>query len=239
MQGRIINVSPGEHLFNQGTPADRVYNLMQGKISLWKDGARIAELASNNIIGFEGLYNTAGIYPYSAYADSYCRLYMFPQEILPEMFLTHPKLGEQAYRDLASQLNNLWEFISLSGQGNKAPYFLGDIKSFNPGDYVIKEGENTNEIYRIISTDLGLEVSKQGETINTLTQPGDFFGEMAAVLQEPRSASVRSLGESVLEIHPGELLYHILSDYPELGYRLVKDLSRRLADMNQYILGKS
>jgi len=236
IQEKLINISPGKYLFTQGSPADMAYNLMQGRISLWRDGIKVSALDSNNIIGFEGLYSKAGTYPYSAYAETYSRLYIFPREKLPEMFLTHPTLGEQVYRDLAGRLNNLWQFVSPLGQKNDAPYFLGEIKSFYPGEYVIREGEDTKEIYRIISTDLGLEVSKQGETINTLTQPGDFFGEMAAVLQEARNASVRTIGESVLEIYPGELIYNILYDYPQLSHCLIKNLSRRLADMNRYIL---
>jgi len=236
IKDRMINLAPGKYLFLQGTPADCAYNLMQGKVSLWKDGNRVSVLSSNNIIGWEGVYSSTGVYPYSVYVENQSRFYIFPQEKLPEMLLDNAKLGLQAYRSLGKQLNNLWEFISHPGQKSEVPHFLGKIENFHPGDYVIKEGEYTDQIYRIISTDLGLEVSKQGESINTLTEPGDFFGEMAAVLQEPRTASVRSLGESVLEIYPSQLLYNILSDYPELSYRLISNISRRLEDMNQYIL---
>ena len=183
-------------------------------------------------MGLEGAYAPEGLHPCTARAEKRCRLVVFSLEQVPESLLSSSQMGERVVFSLARQLHQSWDRLSGQKSGQLQPSFLGQVLAVEPGTVVIQEGEATDELYRIIATDQGLEVSSQGKVLSVLDQPGEFFGEMAAVLGEPRTASVRSLGRSTLEVYPSRLLFHILTDYPELSLRLIQGLSRRLQAAN-------
>eukprot|EP00795_Rhopilema_esculentum_P005180 gene5180-313_t len=65
------------------------------------------------------------------------------------------------------------------------------LKSFNAGDYVIKEGDSGNEMY--VLADGTLEVSKDNEVLGNPMKPGTLFGELAILYNCTRTASVKAV----------------------------------------------
>jgi CRP-like cAMP-binding protein len=233
-RANIITFPRGEEILAHDTPAEHVFIIVSGKVSLWRNGQWLTALSSQSILGLEGLYNRNGVYAYTAKTETLCRMIKYPvTEFMDSLYQT-PRLTELTFSSLIRQLDMGWEKISRVGHENeKEVFFAGDIRSCQPGELIIREGENTNEIFRIISTELGLEVSKGGQVLAVLNEPGEIFGEMASVLQEARTASVRSLGHSVLEVYPPQQLLEILSDYSDISLRIIKSLSRRLAETSR------
>ncbi len=60
--------------------------------------------------------------------------------------------------------------------------------------------------------------------------PGDHFGEMAMLDHEGRSATVTAATDLVLAAVPEWGFKPFLQDHPEVTYRLLETLSRRLRD---------
>jgi CRP-like cAMP-binding protein len=60
--------------------------------------------------------------------------------------------------------------------------------------------------------------------------PGDHFGEMAMLDQQGRSATVTAASDLVLAAVPEWGFKPFLQDHPEVTYRLLETLSRRLRD---------
>ena len=60
--------------------------------------------------------------------------------------------------------------------------------------------------------------------------PGDHFGEMALLDHEGRSATVTAASDMVLGAVPEWGFKPFLQDHPEVTYRLLETLSRRLRD---------
>jgi CRP-like cAMP-binding protein len=60
--------------------------------------------------------------------------------------------------------------------------------------------------------------------------PGDHFGEMAMLDHQGRSASVRAASDLVLAAVPEWGFKPFLQDHPEVTYRLLETLSRRLRE---------
>jgi CRP-like cAMP-binding protein len=60
--------------------------------------------------------------------------------------------------------------------------------------------------------------------------PGDHFGEMALLDHQGRSASVRAGSDLVLAAVPEWGFKPFLQDHPEITYRLLETLSRRLRE---------
>lgn len=58
----------------------------------------------------------------------------------------------------------------------------------DPGDFIIQEGQDDSRIFILLTGKL--EVQKNGESLAVLENPGEIFGEQAAVSDEKRTASV-------------------------------------------------
>ena len=69
-------------------------------------------------------------------------------------------------------------------------------ESIGAGAEIVREGEEGNRFYVVLSGVLAVSQEARGER-NVLT-PGDYFGEVALAMDMPRTASVRALTPSVV-----------------------------------------
>jgi len=90
---------------------------------------------------------------------------------------------------------------------------------FLPGDFVYKAGELGRDMY-FISRGTLEALSKDGKTIYATLGAGDFFGEIALVLNQRRSASVRALSYCDLYRLDKEMFERVLAHYPEIGRQI-------------------
>ena len=103
------------------------------------------------------------------------------------------------------------------------------------GEVVVSEGEQAREMFVVIGGEL--EVIKEGRAGGdvrvALFGPGDWFGEMAILDVQPRSASVRAVAPTMLVRITAEevdkLLYRRdLKAYALFVMNIARELSRRL-----------
>jgi CRP-like cAMP-binding protein len=111
-------------------------------------------------------------------------------------------------------------FERCSKRELKAVAALADEMDFPPGKTLTREGAPGREFFVLIEG--SAEVRRKGRKINTM-QPGDFFGEIALVTGQPRTATVTATATS-----PVRAL--VLTD------RAFKDLLRRTPSMQQKVL---
>ena len=111
--------------------------------------------------------------------------------------------------------------------------------SYNNGDVLIQENDSSDDMYVIGSGAVEVLmnpsfVSAKEEDIESVVVaellPGQSFGEIALVDQGIRSATVRVNKDSsyVLRIARSKLML-LCDTYPELGYKLMKNLAADLA----------
>lgn len=103
------------------------------------------------------------------------------------------------------------------------------------GTRVVSEGDAAREMFVVVSGELEvLKRSPGGSDVRVaMLGPGDWFGEMAIVDVQPRSATVRSLAPSTLvrisAEHVDRLLYRRdLKAYALLIMNIAREMSRRL-----------
>jgi signal transduction histidine kinase len=110
--------------------------------------------------------------------------------------------------------------------------------SFASGQLIFKEGDPGDGVY-VVKTGL-VQISavlENGERqVLSEVPPGDVFGEMAALDNQPRSASASAQGDTTVVFVPREALVNVLKRSPELSLTLVQEISGRLREFNrQYI----
>lgn len=106
------------------------------------------------------------------------------------------------------------------------------------GDYIFEENTPGDELYVIANGEVEIQVNpallgrdKHGgpQTIATLRR-GQSFGEIALVDEGLRSASARCAQQDTrLLVIPREKLMLLCDTYPQLGYRLMRNLAADLA----------
>jgi type IV pilus assembly protein PilB len=109
-----------------------------------------------------------------------------------------------------------------------------DIEKYEDGDVIIREGNTDVDFFKLLRG--GLSVLKGGKKIAELTEPGEYFGEMAVLSGEPRNASIVSLGRSAIKRYPGDKLYEIIENYPDVSGHLFRAMASRLHKTNQIIV---
>jgi CRP-like cAMP-binding protein len=112
---------------------------------------------------------------------------------------------------------------------------LGIRKTFKKDSVVLFEHEAGSALFVIISGKVKISrVSEDGkEVILTILSDSDFFGEMAIIDGQSRSANVTAMDDTdILIVQRNEFL-QLLRDYPEISISLLQELTKRLriADM--------
>jgi len=109
-----------------------------------------------------------------------------------------------------------------------------DVEEYEDGDVIIREGNQDIDFFKLIRG--GLTVVKSGKKIAELTEPGEYFGEMAAISGEQRTASIISQGRSTVKRFPGDKLDEIIEKYPDVSAHLFKTMTSRLLKSNQILV---
>lgn len=109
---------------------------------------------------------------------------------------------------------------------------------YKAGKTVFREGDTGDGIYVIIEgcVQISALVGQGERRVLSRLGPGDFFGEMAVLDNEPRSATTTAETDAQLYFIPREELLQMLERSPRLAVSLVREFSLRMRDFNrQYI----
>ncbi len=109
-----------------------------------------------------------------------------------------------------------------------------DVEEYSDGDVIIREGNKDIDFFKLIRG--ALNVVKGGKKIAELTEPGEYFGEMATITGEYRTATIIASGRSTVKRFPGDKIDEIIEKYPEVSSHLFKTMTTRLLKSNQIIV---
>ena len=100
-------------------------------------------------------------------------------------------------------------------------------KRFAPHTALVRIGRPADAFYVIIDGRARVELPNGG---HVELHSGDFFGEMALIDGEPRSASVSSESDVYAMIIPRGKFLKVLEDEPKIALAIMVTLTRRLRD---------
>jgi CRP/FNR family cyclic AMP-dependent transcriptional regulator len=138
----------------------------------------------------------------------------------------------------ASALSQADIFMDLTNTQLELVASICEEKTYEEGALIFAENTSGNELYVIVDGEVHIQVdpalvgrSEAGglRTITTLRR-GQSFGEVALVDQGVRSAAARSARHNTrLIVIPRDKLMLLCDTYPQLGYRLMRNLAEDLA----------
>ena len=104
---------------------------------------------------------------------------------------------------------------------------------FQPGQVIFREGESSQEAYRILRGRVEISIVADGKPV-ILAQlgEGDIFGEMAMVDERPRSASAQSLEVTECEVLTPENFNELVLSRPEVLIPYMASFFERLRTAN-------
>ena len=110
--------------------------------------------------------------------------------------------------------------------------------TFSPGQQIFKEGDPGDGMYVVKAGEVQISaMMSHGERhVFSRVLPGDVFGEMAVLDNQPRSAGASAQGDTTVYFIPREQLVKMLKESPDLSMTVIQEISGRLREFNrQYI----
>jgi len=127
-------------------------------------------------------------------------------------------------------------FAGLSAEQREVLLLHFETRRVQPGERVIRAGDKANNIYFISSGEV--EVVPRGRTEKIKLGPGAFFGEMALLTGEPRSADVTALDYCKFLTLSRRDFRQLVKKHPSIRDQIVTQASERGA-MNRALLERS
>ena len=106
--------------------------------------------------------------------------------------------------------------------------------AFRAGDAIIREGDEGDTAFFIVSGSVEVLVGSGGRRVGLLGT-GEVFGEMSLIEPGPRSATVVALTDVDCLVTTYDEFIASLEDNPERAIAFMKTLVRRLRQMNELL----
>lgn len=100
---------------------------------------------------------------------------------------------------------------------------------FTPGDYVIRAGEQGRDMFFISRGSVEVVSPDSNEVFNVLSQ-GDFFGEIALLEDQPRTASIQAVDYCDLYRLTREVFLRVVSQHKDIAHKIEEKARERTRD---------
>jgi membrane protein len=104
---------------------------------------------------------------------------------------------------------------------------------YRRGSYIFREGDHDHDMYYILSGRVRVE-KNAGHVRKTLSdlEPGEYFGEMAPLIDAPRTASAQALEDSTLAVIDRKTFLNFLRENEGMSLFMLREFSNRVLRIN-------
>jgi CRP/FNR family transcriptional regulator, cyclic AMP receptor protein len=107
--------------------------------------------------------------------------------------------------------------------------FTSERMTFKAGDVVMRQGDPGDAAYIVMAGDADVYVSTPNGELKVATLGvNDIIGEIAILIDIPRTATVRAVGELTTLRISKDHFFRLMTEVPEMGIEVMKELARRL-----------
>jgi len=138
--------------------------------------------------------------------------------------------------DVTEILQDTFPDLDAEALATLAP--LVRVQPYPPGTLICREGAYEDVFYLIVTGEVAItkHLSAGEERVLRYSGAGDFFGEMALIQDQPRSASVRTTQPTTLLEFDRDVFEHLMVSSPGLAWRIVSTTFDRLRTNDQAAL---
>lgn len=133
----------------------------------------------------------------------------------------------------AQRLQSMWLFSSCNRKELALLERACDEVSVRSGTVLCEEGKSGSEFFLVIDGEASVE--RSGTKIATIGK-GGFFGELALLDHEPRSATVRAETDMELLVLTSREFMSVLEEIPMMAIRLLEATAKRLREADSRTL---
>lgn len=253
-------LAAGEHLLKEGEPGACLYFVMEGQLKVYKgDDSQnpIATLIEGDIVG-EMSVVTSEARSASVLASEDCILLRLDRAAFIHVIIQHPDFSKQlkalAYtrQSMTRKFKNTLQRNTMDRvrarmaiaklqelnifQGAPPEIFetlASKVRSvaFMPKQDVCTQGEDADRLFFIIRGTVDVLVNE--EKLTSLSE-GDLFGEMAWLLQKPRSATIRTTSYGKFMELSFQDFAEAIQPYPRLQQALEHLASSRQEEITEF-----
>ncbi len=109
-------------------------------------------------------------------------------------------------------------------------------KIYSDGSIIVKQGDTGNLMYIILKGEVEVIRDVDGkQVILSVLKKGDIFGEMALFSGQPRTATIRSKGETRLLTVDKRLFMTRVHEDPSFAFKLLKRMADRISQLDEEI----
>jgi membrane protein len=106
-------------------------------------------------------------------------------------------------------------------------------RAYENGSIIFNEGDSGHEMFYVLSGRIYLEKTDcQVKKVLAEMGPGQYFGEMAALIDISRSATARAIEDSHLAVIDGNTFRDMIGESRGVALHMLKEFSRRLKNSN-------
>ncbi|PKM75996.1 MAG: hypothetical protein CVU90_14685 [Firmicutes bacterium HGW-Firmicutes-15] len=116
---------------------------------------------------------------------------------------------------------------------------FGTAKRFSTDEIFFNEGDPGHELFILLTGRVAVLLNSIDGSQFKVAElgPGAFFGEMSLLELMPRSATILALEESIVIAVDQNNFVELISNQPELIFRIMKGMSSRMRQLNEELAG--
>jgi len=116
---------------------------------------------------------------------------------------------------------------------------FGVAKKFSTDEIFFNEGDPGHELFILLKGRVGVYLNSIDGSQFKVAElgSGDFFGEMSLLEYMPRSATIMALEECIVIAVDQNSFIELISNQPDLIYRIMKGMSSRIRQQNEELAG--
>jgi cytochrome P450/CRP-like cAMP-binding protein len=241
-RARKQHFNPGAWIIAEGAPADAMYILSAGTVSVIKTGVDqksrvVATLKSGDYFGEIGLLQDVPRTA-SVKAETPVEAIVLDKETFIELVTATDMTSEEIagvmrQRIVSTALAASLPKLSLAHVSEISP--KSEILMFAAGEKIIQQGDAADKFYILVRGEVEvINEHPDGREIylNTLHQ-GDYFGEIGLIQNRPRNATIRVSGEGEVEVIAldRKVFLDALEDSDATNAQVALEMAERLSQL--------
>jgi CRP/FNR family transcriptional regulator, cyclic AMP receptor protein len=130
-------------------------------------------------------------------------------------------------------LKNIPLFSKIDPSKLKLLAFTSERLTYGEGQVLVRQGDPGDAAYIIIEGRASVLIDTEGGRVEVFKLArGDIFGEIAILIDVPRTATVQAT-ETVTALRVSkETFFRLLGDFPQIAVEIMRELARRLETAN-------